>query len=100
MALPLPSKRTEKRAKVLAKTGDIGSNDKAKGLVRIQDVQLQHFLNSLKKWIPAMYHNDIREELIAESEALGDYGIHLENRIPLRDANPVRSSKGERFRRT
>ena len=78
----MSSKRKDKRAIVLAETGDIGSNDKAKGLVRVQEGSLQHFLKGSEKWIPAMYHNDIRDELIAESAAFGNYGKHLEEPYP------------------
>ncbi|MCJ1380677.1 hypothetical protein MMC17_003785 [Xylographa soralifera] len=73
LATPVSSKRQVKRATVLTATGDIGSNDKAKGLVRIHGGSLQHFLKSSEEWVPAVYHNDIREELIVESEAFGDY---------------------------
>ncbi|MCJ1282964.1 hypothetical protein MMC26_002291 [Xylographa opegraphella] len=73
MATPVVSKRQAKRATILSTTGDIASNDRPKGLVRVREGILQHFLTSSEEWVPAMYHNDIREELIEESEAFGDY---------------------------
>jgi len=68
---PILSARAQKRAKVI---GDIGSDDKAKGLVRYrQDGSLEHFADHTKTWVVAVYHNDLRAELLQEAAKGGKY---------------------------
>jgi len=68
---PLLSARARKRAKVI---GEIGSDDKAKGLVRYGlNGLLEHSSDEAKTWVAAVYHNDLRAELIKEAARVGRY---------------------------
>lgn len=68
---PVLSARAQKRAKVV---GEIGSDDKAKGLVRTgPNGVLEHSSDEGKTWVAAIYHNDLRAELIQEAAQVGQY---------------------------
>lgn len=68
---PILSARAQKRAKVV---GEIGSDDKAKGLVRAGlNGLLEHYSDEAKMWMAAVYHNDLRAELIQEAARAGQY---------------------------
>lgn len=74
---PVLSARAQKRAKVV---GEIGSDDKAKGLVRTgSNGLLEHSSDEAKTWVAAVYHNDLRVELIQEAAQFGQYD-HARNR--------------------
>ncbi|MCJ1244001.1 hypothetical protein MMC30_001198 [Trapelia coarctata] len=68
---PILSARAQRRAKV---TGEIGSDDKPKGLVRYGlDGTLEHSADDSKTWVAAIYHNNLRAELIQEAAKGGKY---------------------------
>ncbi|MCJ1435829.1 hypothetical protein MMC27_005205 [Xylographa pallens] len=65
------SKRAMKRAAI---GHNVGSNDKPKGLTRTAlDGSMEYFLEKENKWVPAVTHDAIREELIEEYDQQGTY---------------------------
>ncbi|MCJ1282965.1 hypothetical protein MMC26_002292 [Xylographa opegraphella] len=54
---------------------NVASNDKPKGLTRTAlDGSIEHFFERENKWVPAVTHEEIREELIKEYDQKGTYG--------------------------
>jgi len=53
---------------------EVADNTKGQGTFRvIATGGLEHFLESSKTWIPAVYHQNIRAELIREASLQGSY---------------------------
>ena len=53
---------------------EVRNRGKAKGQIRRNPVgDLEHYLESAMAWQPAVYHNDIRAELIEEASRQGEY---------------------------
>lgn len=53
---------------------DKGANGKSKGLVRFYGGQMEHREANESGWKPAVYHEALRDTLIAEASSLGTYG--------------------------
>lgn len=53
---------------------DKGANGNPKGLVRFKGGQMEHREANESDWKPAVYHEALRDTLIAEASSLGTYG--------------------------
>lgn len=69
------TKRPKRALKFTVALGETGSKKgRAKGEIRYTaNGSLEHLLEHENKWVPAVFHNDIRAELIAEAALLGQY---------------------------
>jgi len=66
--------------------GEIGSDDKPKGTVRYGiNGSLEYYSKDITTWVPAVYHNDLRGELINEAARAGQYDFAREQGIGLTD---------------
>ncbi|KAI4140355.1 MAG: hypothetical protein L6R39_005837 [Caloplaca ligustica] len=66
--------KMEQRRLALAKKGiELDSNGIRKGQTRGSGNSLEYLQRNGNKWIPAVYHNDIREKLLRLSDAKGKY---------------------------
>lgn len=63
-----------KRAKDSKGKLDKGANGNPKGLVRFYGGQMEHREPNESDWKPAVYHEALRDTLIAEASSLGTYG--------------------------
>ena len=72
--LRFAAKRPKRTLKHMASGAEMSSKGRPKGCVRYTvDRGLEHFLEYERIWIPAVYHNDIRAELIEEAARYGHY---------------------------
>ncbi|MCJ1243999.1 hypothetical protein MMC30_001196 [Trapelia coarctata] len=65
---------TQRAAKLAKISEDVGSNLRPKGQVRkTVGGGLEYFQEETGSWVPAVYHNDLRSQLIQEASSRGKY---------------------------